>query len=201
MTGPPEPERTETDPEQARMRALLAELGTGGSHPSGPVPDAVAARLDATLVDLATPPARRGGRLLVAAAVVLVVGAGGVTTAGLVGRSADESASSGGQSASSGGSADESLRARATVPDLRRTGFATDVAALLASRTTADQARRDLAPCASPPGPGTLVPVRFEGRPAVLVTRPARGSRQVVEAWTCDASRLLATTRVPAPPR
>ncbi len=216
MTGPPEPPSTEPqpdepDPEQARMRALLADLGTDGAHPPGPVPDDVAARLDATLADLTAPAAaaaaapvrhrdrHRGRGLLVAAAVVLVVGAGGVTTAGLVGGSADETATSGGESA--GSSADESRRAPGAVPELRRTSFTTDVAALLASRTADEQARPSLAPCASPPGRGTLVPVRFEGQPAVLVARPAQDSRQVVEAWTCDASRVLATTRVPAPPR
>lgn len=205
MTVPPEPDPAGPDPEQDRVRALLADLGTDGAHPPGPVPDDVAARLDATLADLAAPPAtavpgrHRGRGLLVAAAVVLVVGAGGVTTAGLVGGSQDETATSGSESA--GGSAEESLRAPATAPELGRAGFDADVAALLAMRSADEQARPSLAPCTPPPGRGTLVPVRFEGQPAVLVARPARGSRQVVEAWTCDGSRVLATTRVPAPPR
>lgn len=205
MTGPDE------DPAHDRVRALLADLGSSGSRPPGPVPDDVAARLDATLSGLTGPadpadrpeaaPRRRWPQLLVAAAVVVVVGTGAVT-ATLASRQGDESSSGADGTAGGAASSAESGRAEdATVPTLTRAGFAAQVATLLAD--PAAEARRPgratlAAGCSSPPGRGEVLTVRFEGEPAVLVVRPARAGRSTVEAWTCDAAAVLARTRVAA---
>ncbi|SDS87893.1 hypothetical protein SAMN04488570_2930 [Nocardioides scoriae] len=109
MTGPHDGTPGEvpedlTDPDERRVRDLLADLGSGGAHAPGPVPADVAARLDAALdpaLDAAldagpaasgtpassgadatvTPlqgrrPRRRAGLLAAAAAVVVLVGGG-----------------------------------------------------------------------------------------------------------------------------
>lgn len=206
----------EHDPGQERVRALLADLGSSGGHPPGPVPDDVAARLDATLAGLsgpaheqghehAPPDRRRWPQLLVAAAVAVVVGAGAVTatlaTRGSSGSSSDSGAAGGAASSARSDQAESGPADDATVPTLTRAGFAAQVATLLAD--PAAEARRPgratlAAGCASPPGRGEVLTVRFEGEPAVLVVRPAEGGRSAVEAWTCDASQVLARTRVAA---
>lgn len=240
MTGPHDEHDELHDPrhdpghdpaEQARVRALLADLGSAGSHPPGPVPDDIAARLDATLADLADlgPPVttetpatpatpgrpdrrRRAPRLLVAAAVAAVVGIGGVTTATLVSRSQEQTASSsaGGSSADSG--AESGSSGTSGLPALTRAGFAEQAAALTTgpaagpddregARAPGEGDRSALtAGCAPPPGRGELTAVLLEGEPAVLVARPVRDGRQVLQAWSCDAARVLATTRVAVPP-
>ncbi|KQT90912.1 hypothetical protein ASG49_14445 [Marmoricola sp. Leaf446] len=91
------------------------------------------------------------------------------------------------------------------MPALTRDGFSGQAAAALQAPVAAQEddstARSTLrAGCAPPPGRGTLRSVTLDGEPAVLVGRPARDGRRVVEAWSCDASRVLARTRVATPP-
>jgi len=97
-------ERAFDDPAHDEIRRLLAD-----ARVTDPIPDDVAARLDATLASLreqsreeAAPPSsvvplrRRIGRVLVAAAVVVVVGGGGVGIAQLAGSGSGGSADSAG---------------------------------------------------------------------------------------------------------
>jgi hypothetical protein len=158
----------ELDPEQeARVRALLADLGTDPDAAS--VPPDVAARLDETLAGLVaerdeTPanvvPLRRrwAPRVAAAAAAVIVVGAGGVAAAnlGAFGGHSDSSnstSSTAGSAAGGSSSKSEALDGTATptspsavpgkiqagLPRLAGASFDTDVARLLLrSRTNLD---------------------------------------------------------------
>jgi hypothetical protein len=152
----------ELDPEQeARVRALLADLGTAPEAAS--VPPEVAARLDETLAGLvaersavseSTPsnvvPLRRrwASRVAAAAAAVIVVGAGGVAAANLGlfdGPTASSDSAAGGSSAGEAEALDSSTASpapsqpggdlpnalRATVPRLTAASFDTDVAVLV----------------------------------------------------------------------
>ncbi|NYD39998.1 hypothetical protein [Nocardioides panaciterrulae] len=47
-------------------------------------------------------------------------------------------------------------------------------------------------------GRGRVVPVRYDGLPAVLVLRPATGDSQVVDLFRCGTTDLLRTTTLPA---
>ena len=153
-----------------------------------------------------------------AAAVAAVVGIGGVTTATLVSRSQEQTASS----SAGGSSADSSAESGAgsgagsgeasRLPELTRAGFAEQATALASTPAAGPDDREGArapveggpstltAGCAPPPGRGELTAVLLEGEPAVLVARPVRDGRQVLQAWSCDASRVLATTRVAVPP-
>jgi hypothetical protein len=46
-------------------------------------------------------------------------------------------------------------------------------------------------------GGAVPVPVRYDGKPAVLVIHPPRGGDRLVEAWTCSGSKRLDRARVP----
>lgn len=134
--------------------------------------------------------------------MVVVLGAGGVTAATLVRGQDTGTSSSAGSSTDAGGTAEDRA---AAVPALTREGFGDQAAAALqapvAAQGEGSTARSTLrAGCAPPPGRGTLRSVTLDGEPAVLVGRPARDGRRVVEAWSCDASRVLARTRVATPP-
>ena len=153
----PEPD-PELDPEQdARIRALLAEVGTEDST----LPPEVAARLDETLAGLVAErqetvretnviPLRRrwAPRAAAAAAAVIVIGAGGVAAAnlGVFGGASSNSASdssAGGQAESFAGSAGDSAApspapskphaqiGAAALPRIASASFDADVARLL----------------------------------------------------------------------
>jgi len=244
------------DPSQdAQIRALLAELGSG---PNGePLPPEVAARLDDTLALLVAERGRTGGarpedeatadnvvplhrrwlpRAAVAAAAVIVLGAGGVFVANLGQMSPGQTSASdsGGDSKavapeSSGGSSSDSESGTdsgtgaAALPELSATTFASDVNTLVKGRallrTPAGESAQDSGQAQSPqksdarPGapdallsrscPGPKVtdgavpnPVRYDGKPAVLLVHPERAGRQVVEAWNCAGDRKLASTTI-----
>ena len=149
------------DPDtDARIRALLAELGTG---PDGePIPPEVEARLDDTLAmlvaergrtdestsDNVVPMRRRWlPRAAVAAAAVIVLGAGSLAVANLSAMSPtgqNSSADSAGESApesadeeapnSSSDSGSDSGTGAAALPELSSSSFASDVTTLLEGR-------------------------------------------------------------------
>ncbi|WP_134765818.1 hypothetical protein [Nocardioides sp. 1609] len=52
---------------------------------------------------------------------------------------------------------------------------------------------------ATPTGPGLLLGVEYEDRPAVLAYRPARGDTQPVELLRCGTGDVLRSTVLPAP--
>jgi len=154
------------DPAQdARIRALLAELGSG---PDGePLPPEVAARLDDTLALLVAERSRAGGarsedettadnvvplrrrwlpRAAVAAAAVIVLGAGGVFVANLgqmsgtglssSSDSADKSTAEGQESGGGSSSDSESGTGASLLPDLSAASFESDVTVLLQGRAS-----------------------------------------------------------------
>ncbi|QCW52317.1 hypothetical protein FE634_21190 [Nocardioides dongxiaopingii] len=51
----------------------------------------------------------------------------------------------------------------------------------------------------TPAGPGLLLAVRYDDRPAVLAYRPARGDTQPVELLRCGTGDVLRSTVLPAP--
>lgn len=58
---------------------------------------------------------------------------------------------------------------------------------------------RSPAPCVTPNVPGAqTVPITLDGSPATLVLHPAANGKQLVEAWSCDGTRVLASATVPA---
>lgn len=152
--------------EDARIRALLAELGSGPDGES--MPPEVAARLDDTLARLVAErtapeesdepsnvvPLRRrwGARITAAAAAVIVIGAGGVaaTNLGVFGGAYDDSATSssdaGGSSAKSealapspsapGTTSRDAAKQALALPRVRSTAFASDVTALVREEGT-----------------------------------------------------------------
>jgi hypothetical protein len=246
-TSDPELEPALEPAQDARIRALLAELGSG---PDGePLPLEVAARLDDTLAllvaergrtqdesasDNVVPLRRRWlPRAAVAAAAVIVLGAGGVVVGNLgnmsptgeksssdsAGQSTAEAPNSSGDS--SGESGSDSGTGAAALPELSATTFASDVTTLLEGRTllrtpegkaAGDQSTQQNRESAEPdppeafasracPGPkvtdGAVAnPVRYDGRPAVLLIHPEQSGRQVVDAWNCAGDRRLASTTV-----
>jgi hypothetical protein len=48
-------------------------------------------------------------------------------------------------------------------------------------------------------GAGTVVPLRYRGEPGILVFRPVRGDRQVVELFRCGGREPLRSVTLPAP--
>ncbi|MFL6155669.1 MAG: hypothetical protein ACJ72D_06260 [Marmoricola sp.] len=62
-------------------------------------------------------------------------------------------------------------------------------------RTTTNQLKAARQACAGPDVAGADVqPVLLDGQPAALVVHPESGGTQLVEAWSCDGSQVLATT-------
>ena len=152
--------------QDARIRALLAELGSG---PDGePIPPDVEARLDDTLAMLVAERGRTGQaspadenesdnvvplrrrwlpRAAVAAAAVIVLGAGGVAVSnlGLMSPGENSTSDSAGESApkstsegpdSSSDSGSSSDTGAATLPELSAASFASDVETLLEGRAS-----------------------------------------------------------------
>ncbi|MFL6023826.1 MAG: hypothetical protein ACJ72O_10850, partial [Marmoricola sp.] len=63
----------------------------------------------------------------------------------------------------------------------------------------ARSAAKALSSCAGPKLDGTSsIPIVLDGDPAVLVVHPANAGSQLVEAWSCDGTQVLAFTTVPA---
>jgi hypothetical protein len=165
------------DPDQdARIRALLAELGSG---PDGePIPPEVEARLDDTLAMLVAERGSAGARqdestsdnvvplrrrwlprAAVAAAAVIVLGAGSLAVAnlGLMSPGENSSADSAGESApkATGVAPDSDSQSgsdtgMATVPELSSSSFASDVTSLLEGRATLLTPEREAAGEQSP---------------------------------------------------
>jgi hypothetical protein len=246
-----------TPDDEARIRALLADLGAAPDAAS--MPPEVAARLDRTVARLvaeradagrestaASPeepranvvPLRRrwATRAAAAAAAVIVVGAGGVAVAnlGVFGGSAANDSAAGGSTSKAESLQDTASAAPSTsplppdalsgrVPAVGAASFDRDVARLLSDSPTytangspadlpstdtrapqkseddsADGALRATG-CSGPrvTGGAMPVPVRYDGRLAVLVIHPQRGGDRLVEAWTCSGSKRLDSTRVP----
>ena len=78
------------------------------------------------------------------------------------------------------------LRAQRSTDELDRAG-------LSASSATGETCRSDTW------GAGTFVPVRYEGIPAVLVLRRARGDTQVADLFLCGDSEPHRSVTLPAP--
>ena len=206
MTGPQDDARP--DPDEGRVRDLLADLGSSGAHSPGAVPDHVARRLDSALAGLPSlagtaptavhRPRRRAGLLAAAAAVVVVVGGGGLVLGqggGPMG--AGDSASS--ESAAGGSTADG---AAAGAPALTSDTLRRDVRRVLAQErsaargTTADTTLEQLG-CTAPDGPGETRAVTLDGEPAVLLLRQTGDGATSAQVWSCDGGRVLARTRLP----
>lgn len=72
--------------------------------------------------------------------------------------------------------------------------FANDGATAAQSRTAASEAQA----CTAPKIDGTTsYPVVLDGQPAVLVVHPTSDGSRLVEAWTCDATKVLVFAVVP----
>ncbi|RNL75407.1 hypothetical protein [Nocardioides marmorisolisilvae] len=68
-----------------------------------------------------------------------------------------------------------------------------------ASKSTVLALARAAGQCAGPKIDGTKTyPIVLDNQPAVLVVHPANAGTQLVEAWACDGSKVLAFTTVPA---
>lgn len=201
------------DDEDERIRALLAAAGSANRPES--LPEDVAARLDRTLADLVTEREGAGSvvplrkrwapRLAAAAAAVVVLGAGGVAATGLGAFDSSgqhDSATSGAAGAESDTS-ESDTKALAEAPSLASASFPRDVAALLAGspdllRPDARQEAGDTT-ALSCPGPTVRDDVerrdiRLDGDPAALLVHPLHSDGRLVEAWTCDGERRLAST-------
>ena len=196
------------DDEDERLRALLAEAGSA-NRPE-PLPEDVAARLDRSLAELVAEREGAGSvvplrkrwapRLAAAAAAVVVLGAGGVAATSLGAFDSSRQADSG---ASGGVGAASDAKELAEVPTLASASFARDVDVLLQGSPTllrpdARQEAGDTA-ASSCPGPSGRADaerrdIRLDGDPAVLLVHPRRSTGRLVEAWTCDGERRLAST-------
>jgi hypothetical protein len=244
----PQPEHL--TPQEEQVRRLLAD-----ARHTEPLPDEVAARLDAVLADLrhedpAAPPSvpatrrptdlaaarrRRNVRSwLIAAAAVVVLGVGIDRVSQMDGAGDDASSSSADTSSElaerpqDGGSAPSAAQEgpSPTSSELGALGkwpvrldserFGTQVTRLQGgdrARMTngATSALRDWreyaagldADAATCPargwGRGSVVPVRYDGRPGLLVFRKVRGDTQVVDLFLCGADELERSITLPAP--
>ncbi len=193
----------------ARLEETLAGL-TAERTPQHPTAGSAATDRSTTGSTVVPLHRRWGPRLAVAAAAVVVLGVGGVAVSNL-GLLDDSGGTSAGSTADSAGGeagveqAPEALPA----PALSSTSFAADATALL-RRTpalaappgaAARERSRALLPPPECPGPeqpraATRTLVRLDGEPAVLLVRPERAGRRLVQAWTCDGARTLASARL-----
>jgi hypothetical protein len=124
------PEQEPLDPEEERVRALLADLGRAPD--AATMPSEVAARLEDTLASLqeersaaTVVPLRRrwSPRLAVAAAAVIVVGAGGIAAANLGvfgGSTVSDSSSAGNSAGGTSKSLDGPATAQPSAPSTRK---------------------------------------------------------------------------------
>lgn len=201
-------------PDEELVRRLLAD-----ARHDAPMPADVVARLDDVLEGLAderraTVPARRHGprrrrwaTALVAAAAVVVAGV--AVRAGWPG--GETSSSSGAASSTADSSAGEKSDNAAGAPPavgapvaLHRATLAADVRGALTEHRNAfvplaPEAAPELAACLPPGwGAGEAVLARLDGRPVLLVLRPASGGSRVGDVLACGSGRELASVRIPA---
>lgn len=202
--------------EDDQVRRLLAE-----ARHTDPLPPDVADRMDGVLADLradrpvrpavsdlaAARRRRRVGTLLVAAAVVVVAGVG-INYARDLGTGASSDSAASGAAESSTASSDrvevtqEELTEQqdfAGVPRLDPDRFGGQVAGLrerAVDSSSAPERAGQVAGCAVP-GRGDLVAVRYDGGPAVLVYRPARGDSQVVDLYLCGTTDPIRSITLP----
>lgn len=191
----------------ARLDRTLATLGSE--------------RTERTVVTLRSRRRRQVVQLLVAAVAVVSLGVGLGTVFSGLGGDDDSSTASGGSAATdqddslaeraptgspdkpSAESAPEGGADRISLPRVDEGTFDRDVAALQETPRAAlggDDASADSAACERATwGEGRRVPVRYDGRRAVLVFRPVLGLEQSVDLFACGGDVPLRTTVVPAP--
>jgi hypothetical protein len=207
----------------ARLDAVLADLSRERAEADAErtTPDATATARPA---DLLSRRRRRVGRLLAAAAAVIVVGLGvGRFVDDLVqgqGSSTGASSSSAGSAAAGDqavgappvGPRQQRAYAAARPPRVRPETFRADVVRvrrLVVGSPTAPgphhqstptalaaEAVRACAPVRA--GAGRRVPVRYAGRPAVLVLHPAAGGSQLADLYLCGAAAVERSVTLPA---
>lgn len=229
------------DPAYDDLRGLLAE-----ARVVDPMPEDVAARIEAALADLIDPGelakrrrSRVGPRLLIAAALVTVVGAGGVGLAQVLRHhshsndmAASESTVATGTTGTTGSAgkrpspkpqAPEAFSSNSSalglaVARLRTSEFVAGVTQLLdahakqldstmaggaaqPSPTSPSNTVRDslgTTICTPPATPGaTTYPILLDGHQATLVVHPSSDGKRLVEAWSCDAKRVLVSVELP----
>ena len=135
-------------------------------------------------------------------------------------------AESGAESKSGSGAGSDSRTGATQLPDLSAASFESDVSILLQGRASMlasegeDAGKGGAAGEPSPskrenalPGAPGVLPsracpgpevtdgaaarqVRYDGRRAVLLVHPERGGRLLVDAWSCDGDRRLASTKI-----
>lgn len=161
-------------------------------------------------------------RLAVAAAAVVVLGLGGVATVHLsrsAGENSTADSAAGGSAAQSqvesqpsAGSAARSpaqspaplagkSQLSAALPRLSSAGFARGVTRLVGSRSylRLPAAADTAAPACTGPSvtdDATVTPVSLDAAPAALVVHPGEAGKRLVEAWSCDGTRRLASTTI-----
>ncbi|MDH2412808.1 hypothetical protein [Nocardioides sp. CER19] len=200
-------------PDEELVRRLLAD-----ARADEPMPADVAARLEGVLDDLAaerreqsaaTPlrrahpvgRRRRWATALVAAAAVVV---GGVSLRALWPEGPGSSASDKSSSASSGGRAASPSAEQAVLPELHSATLEADVrrAVVVLPSTGAalsqPSAPPDFACAGADWGTGSVHPVMFDGRAAMLALRPPAHGRQKAEVLQCGTADVLASVTLPA---
>ena len=198
----------------ARLDAVLEGLGArpvDGAHDAPPKaePDRESGREPdtapggASVLPLRRPAAparrRRWAAALVAAAAVV---AGGVALGQLRPSGSNDSAGSAADS-SAGGKSAPAESAASGVAELRRATLRADVLRAEATRDSQAEVMPPLSdasfPCAAADwGPGTPVPARLDGVPAMLVLRPPVQGRRVADVLECGTARVLASVTLPA---
>jgi hypothetical protein len=146
----------------------------------------------------------------VAAAAAVVAVVGGVAHGQLRTGDGNDGAGTAADS-SAGGSAGNPADNRALgeapesagVAQLHRATLAADVRRAAARSTSGSAVRppssKGPLPCDAPDsGPGTLVPARLDGDPALLALRPPARGRQVAEVLQCGTGRVLASVTLEA---
>lgn len=196
-----------------RLDAVLADLGRGRAE-AGAEPAPAAA-----VVDLAARRRRTARSLLVAAAAVVAVGIAVTQLPTQPGSGDADSAGSGDANMSqeeadqddAGRAAESEPRAALAGPvRLRSDRFDVQVArlqglsgAFLADKDAVDLERltEQLAMpyCPGGRGRGRSVPVRYDGKPGVLVFRPVASERQRVDLYLCHREGPVRSTTLPAP--
>lgn len=208
----------------ARLDRVLADLAAQDTDHAEPDTSVAA-----TVVSLASRRRRRAASLLVAAAAVVAVGVGidqlthsagtGSSTSADSAATSDVGSGSGRSSLKpekqpptasaakpgSASAATDGLMALSRAVPVRSHHFAADVSrARRLTHDTAAHGHRDTRhhgfSCTPGDwGRGTFVPVRYDGRRAVLAFRAVNGDTQVVDLFGCGSSQVLRSITLPAP--